>query len=138
MAGMLGVPSVDAISPWNSPVYWLASPSGSNAVVVHGSRSSSGAPLFAADPHLGIFAPNIWLIVGWSTPEYRVTGLSFPGLPFIGIGRNEHLAWGGTNMRSWSSDLYQLNEQQVAAATIEEAIDVRWWFDTSVQRRVTP
>jgi penicillin amidase len=140
MDSMVGVPGFGVDDPLHlAQMLAGLSRSGSNAVVVHGSRSASGTPLLASDPHLGIFAPSIWFIVGWSTPEQQITGISVPGLPFIAIGRNEHIAWGGTNMRTWSSDLYRLSEQDLAAATIEEEpVQVRWWFDSTVQRRVTP
>jgi penicillin amidase len=59
-----------------------------------------------------------------------------PGLPVIALGRNQNIAWGGTNMRALSSHLYQLTEDDLKEALVEEqTIKVRWWFDTKVKIR---
>ena len=89
---------------------WLAgvSRSGSNSVAVAGRRSATGGALMANDPHLGIFIPNVWLIAGVRSPSCHAVGLMAPGLPIFAIGRNRHIAWGGTNMRAASSDLYNV------------------------------
>jgi penicillin amidase len=40
------------------------------------------------------------------TPELDVTGASLPGLPFVVLGRNAHVAWGFTNTGPDVQDLY--------------------------------
>ena len=42
------------------------------------------------------------------TPEQNVYGVSFPGVPQIIIGFNEHIAWGQTNVGMDVSDLYEI------------------------------
>lgn len=85
---------------------------GSNSWVVDGSRTSSGSPILANDPHLGIQMPSIWyeidLWCGETGPDcpYRVTGFSFPGTPGVVIGHNERIAWGVTNLGPDTMDLY--------------------------------
>ncbi len=113
--------------------------SGSNSVVVSGDRSASGSALIANDPHVGIFLPNFWLLVGLRAPSYQVVGMMLPGLPLFGIGRNPDLAWGGTNMRAISShliDVSGLPSDQIQTRT--EKIQRRWWFDTELTIRETP
>lgn len=83
--------------------------SGSNSIVLHGTRTQSGAPLMVNDPHLGQHLPNVWMMVGLRTPSYQCVGLMFPGVPVLGLGRNHALAWGGTNLRAASSDLVRLD-----------------------------
>lgn len=83
---------------------------GSNSVVVAPSRSATGSALIANDPHLGLRLPNFWLIVGMSSPSYHAVGLMIPGVPILGVGRNRCIAWGGTNMRAASSDLYEVGD----------------------------
>ena len=115
-----------------------ASRSGSNSVAVAGRRSATGAALIANDPHLGILIPNIWLIAGVKSPTYHAVGLMAPGLPVFAIGRNPHIAWGGTNMRAASSDLCEIGD--VAASGIaerRERLRVRWWFDSAAIVRET-
>ncbi|TGY90576.1 penicillin acylase family protein [Marinicauda algicola] len=70
---------------------------GSNAWVVDGSRTASGAPLLANDPHLALAAPSIWYMVRLELEATPVVGASTPGTPFIILGRNAHGAWGFTN-----------------------------------------
>ena len=119
---------------------WLAglSRSGSNSVAVAARRSQTGGALIANDPHLGIYIPNVWLIAGLSSPSYHVVGLMTPGLPIFAIGRNPHIAWGGTNLRAASSDLYDVSGVPVSEiAERHERIGVRWWFDSEVTVRET-
>ena len=112
--------------------------SGSNSVAVAPARSKTGAALMANDPHLGIFVPNLWLLAGVKSPSLHAVGMMVPGLPFFAIGRNPWIAWGGTNMRAASSDLYDVSglaEGEVRAR--RETIGVRWWFDREVTVRET-
>ena len=78
----------------------------SNNWVVSGSRTVSGKPLLANDPHLRPTAPSIWHMVHLSAPGYRVAGITGAGLPGIAIGHNEHIAWGFTNVGPDVQDLY--------------------------------
>lgn len=83
---------------------------GSNSVVIAASRSASGAPLMANDPHLGQQLPNFWVLAGVRSPTYHMVGLMPTGLPFVGVGVGPHFAWGGTNMRAASSDLVDVSQ----------------------------
>ncbi|MEM8757379.1 MAG: penicillin acylase family protein [Planctomycetota bacterium] len=124
-----GVSSFGAGEPHRLDVLTDVGRSGSNAFVVSGSRSSSGGALVASDPHLGLSQPNTWCIVGYRTPGSSVVGLTIPGLPFVLVGRNERVAWTGTNMQGSSSVLYRLPEGWEAESTRTEPIGVRFWFD---------
>ena len=109
--------------------------SGSNSFAISGSRRG-GAAIMANDPHLGITIPSIWLIVGMKSLSYNTVGLMFPGVPFVALGRNERIAWGGTNMHSASSNLYDISKEPADSITTrEEKIKVRWWFDRTVKIR---
>jgi penicillin amidase len=116
-----------------------ASRTGSNALAVSGARSSSGAALLASDPHLGIQMPNLWLIAGMKSPSYHAVGFMIPGVPVVALGRNPHIAWGGTNMRAASSDLFDVSKlPSTALKSRKERIRVRWWFDKTVTVRESP
>ncbi len=111
---------------------------GSNSVVVGAARTGTGAAMIASDPHLGLNLPNVWLIAGMKSPGYNAVGLMFPGLPFVAVGRNPWIAWGGTNMRAAASDLYDVSKLAPAdIASHTEKIKVRWWMDTDVTVRET-
>lgn len=79
---------------------------GSNSWVVSGEHTSNGYPIVANDPHLLIMAPALWYEQHVSLPEYSVRGFTFPGVPFVIIGANEHGAWGFTNSGADVVDLY--------------------------------
>ena len=112
---------------------------GSNAVAVAPSRSASGAAMLASDPHLGLSLPNLWLLVGMRSPSFHAVGMMVPGVPIIGLGRNPDLAWGGTNLRAASSDLFDVSRLPPEAFTeAETSIRQRFWFDATRRVRVSP
>ncbi|HEX3139385.1 MAG TPA: penicillin acylase family protein, partial [Rhizobacter sp.] len=79
---------------------------GSNNWVVHGSHTESGKPLLANDPHLKLTAPALWYLARMEAPGFKVAGATMPGLPFVVLGQNEHVAWGFTNTAPDVQDLY--------------------------------
>jgi len=80
--------------------------SASNAWVLAGDRTASGAPILANDPHLGLSAPGQWYLVRIETPARTLVGATAPGVPFMILGRNRHLAWGLTTTHSDTQDLF--------------------------------
>ena len=79
---------------------------GSNNWVVAGNRSTSGKPLLANDPHLGLSAPAIWYFAHLEAPGLNAIGATLPGLPFVVLGRTAKVAWGFTNTGPDVQDLY--------------------------------
>jgi penicillin amidase len=79
---------------------------GSNNWVVSGARTSSGKPLLANDPHLGLSAPPVWYFAHLHTPGFDAIGATLPGVPGVVLGRNERIAWGFTNTGPDVQDLY--------------------------------
>ncbi|MFB3829276.1 MAG: penicillin acylase family protein [Bryobacteraceae bacterium] len=79
---------------------------GSNAWVLAGSRTASGKPLLANDPHLEYSLPGIWFMTHLRAPGVNVSGVSIPGMPGVIIGHNERIAWGMTNLGFDVQDLY--------------------------------
>ena len=85
---------------------------GSNNWAINGSKSSTGMPILAGDPHLTLQAPSVWYEAHIVVPgELDVTGTTFPGLPAVLIGHNDHLAYSFTNVGADVSDVFveQLN-----------------------------
>jgi penicillin amidase len=70
---------------------------GSNNWAVSGSRTKSGRPILANDPHLRLTLPSIWYEVQLSAPGCNAEGVSLPGAPLVIIGHNQKIAWGFTN-----------------------------------------
>ena len=80
--------------------------SGSNGWVVDGTRSVTGKPLLANDPHLGLTAPSIWYLAHLSWPGTDIVGATMPGMPVVVLGHNAHAAWGFTNAGPDVQDLF--------------------------------
>jgi penicillin amidase len=78
----------------------------SNNWVVAGSRSVSGKPLLASDPHRAIALPSLRYLVHLYAPGWNVIGSGEPGLPGVAIGHNEHIAWGITIVGTDQADIY--------------------------------
>ena len=79
---------------------------GSNNWVVNGTRTASGKPLLANDPHLGAQIPAIWYLAGIQGDKVHAVGATLPGLPAVVIGHNDEIAWGVTNLGPDVQDLY--------------------------------
>jgi penicillin G amidase len=85
---------------------------GSNAWAVAGSRTATGKPILANDPHLGPAMPSIWYQMGLhcapvgAACPFDVAGSTFSGLPGVIIGHNARIAWGFTNLGPDVADLY--------------------------------
>jgi penicillin amidase len=80
---------------------------GSNAWVVHGSRTNTGAPILANDPHLSVQVPSIWYLAEVDSPDLHVIGPTLVGIPGFPMGHNEHIAWGVTNVGADVMDFYR-------------------------------
>jgi penicillin G amidase len=85
---------------------------GSNAWVVDGDHSTTGQPILANDPHLGVSMPGIWYQMGLHCTTlsddcpFDVSGFTFSGLPGVVIGHNQQVAWGFTNLGPDVIDLF--------------------------------
>ena len=79
---------------------------GSNAWALAGSRTASGRPILAGDPHLAYSIPGIWYLTHLKTPGLDVTGATIPGLAGVILGHNDRIAWGVTNLAFDVQDLY--------------------------------
>jgi penicillin amidase len=115
---------------------------GSNSWVISGARTTTGSPLLANDPHLGIQMPAIWYEVGLhcqpvsESCRFNVTGFSFAGDPGVIIGHNNNIAWGFTNVGPDVLDLfiekinpenpnqYEVNGEWRDMTLVEETINV--------------
>src|SRR6266851_4160339 len=84
---------------------------GSNNWTVSGAHTATGKPLLSIDMHLSHNVPGIWYEADLQSPsttgaEFHVAGVSLPGVPFIVVGHNAHIAWGFTNLGAQVQDVY--------------------------------
>jgi penicillin amidase len=81
---------------------------GSNNWAVSGAKSTTGNPILANDPHLGLNLPSIWFVMQLSTPEYNTMGATLPGALGVISGFNNHISWGETNATRDVLDWYKI------------------------------
>ncbi|MGB1147599.1 MAG: penicillin acylase family protein, partial [Alphaproteobacteria bacterium] len=80
---------------------------GSNNWVISGEHTKSGLPIVANDPHLGLTTPQVWYYAHLVSEEgLDVMGVTFPGVPYVVLGRTQRVAWGFTNTAPDVQDYY--------------------------------
>ena len=79
---------------------------GSNNWVIDGTKSATGKPMLASDPHLGFSLPSIWYTAHLVAPGLNITGVTFAGFPYTVIGHNDRIAWGLTDMQADAVDYF--------------------------------
>lgn len=94
---------------------------GSNNWAVSGTKTQSGRPILANDPHLGLNLPSLWYEVQITTPTHNTYGASFPGSPAVIIGFNDSIAWGVTNAGRDVIDFYDMHFKD---STLDE-----YWYN---------
>ncbi|MGA2112226.1 MAG: penicillin acylase family protein [Anaerolineales bacterium] len=128
---------------------------GSNDWTVSGSRTTTGMPIVANDPHLDIQMPSIWYQMGLhcapktAACPFDVVGFTFAGAPGVIIGHNDQIAWGVTNVNPDVQDLYiekinpsnpdqyQVNGKWVDMTLVKETIHVAGGKDVPLTVRYT-
>jgi len=81
---------------------------GSNNWAVSGSKTKSGNPILANDPHLSLNLPSLWYSMQLSTPTHSAKGATLPGALGIISGFNQNIAWGETNATKDARDWYKI------------------------------
>ncbi|MEX2553456.1 MAG: penicillin acylase family protein [Actinomycetota bacterium] len=79
----------------------------SNSWAIAGSRTASGRPLLANDPHLPPLLPSPWYLAHLTTPDWGVAGATLVGGPAVEVGHNGYAAWGITAALFDNADLFQ-------------------------------
>jgi penicillin amidase len=115
-----GLESLSALSPGDGA---------SNHWALAGSRSASGKPLLAGDPHRTLELPNVYWQNHVKCGRFEAIGLSFAGVPaFPHFGHNARVAWCITHGMADDQDLYveRLGARELAAAERRsETVSVR-------------
>ncbi|MEW1772750.1 penicillin acylase family protein [Streptomyces sp. NPDC086777] len=100
---------------------------GSNGWLLAGSRTTTGRPLLAGDPHRFIEAPGVYQQIRLACPEFDVVGLAVPGVP--GIAHFAHtgtVAWSITNAMADYQDVYRERLRRTPTGTEALAPDGTW------------
>ena len=95
----------------------------SNNWVVDGTKSMSGKPMLASDPHLPQSIPSIWYEAVLVTPDGFTSGALAAGSPAIAIGTNGHVAWGVTSV---CADVMDLSLEHLSADGMSYEFQGKW------------
>ena len=79
---------------------------GSNNWAVAGSKTATGRPIMANDPHLAPVLPPHWYLAHLMTPEWSIAGATLAATPAFAAGHNGHVAWGVTAGLLDNTDLF--------------------------------
>lgn len=96
---------------------------GSNNWAVSGTKTQSGKPILANDPHLNLTLPSIWYQIQLNAPGINVYGVSLPGAPSVIIGFNQRVAWGVTNVAADVLDYYRIK--------FKDDTHKQYWYNNS-------
>ncbi|NIR42310.1 MAG: penicillin acylase family protein, partial [Actinobacteria bacterium] len=113
-----------------------------------GTKTASGRPILANDPHLAPVLPAHWYLAHLETPEWSVVGGSIPGIPGFGFGHNRHAAWGVTAGLIDTTDLFveevgadgasvRRGDEFVACEVRTEAIEIKGSASEHVEVLIT-
>ncbi|WP_090559629.1 penicillin acylase family protein [Pedobacter hartonius] len=95
---------------------------GSNNWALSGTKTASGYPILANDPHLNLTLPSVWYQIQLNAPGLNAYGVSLPGAPGIVIGFNDRTAWGVTNVDADILDYYQIK--------FKDSSHQQYWYDS--------
>ncbi len=122
---------------------------GSNNWAIAPSRTATGRPILANDPHRQLVVPSLRYVVGLNAPGLDVIGAGEPALPGVSIGHNEDIAFGFTIFAIDQEDLYvyELNNSDPLSyryqsgwekmKVIHETIEVKGGASREVDLRFT-
>ncbi|MGV9337102.1 penicillin acylase family protein [Streptomyces sp. NPDC003688] len=101
--------------------------SGSNGWLLAGTRTDTGLPLIAGDPHRFIEDPGVYQQIHLSCPEFDVVGIAVPGVPGIAhFGHTGTVAWAITNAMADYQDLYRERLRRTGAGVQALGPDGEW------------
>ena len=110
---------------------------GSNIWAIAPSKSATGRPILAHDPHTPYDVPSLRLIVQVSAPGLHFIGAGFPQEPGISRGHNDRIAWGSTDFpanlgelyvyetKPGDPDMYRYRDGWERMTTLSEAVPVK-------------
>ncbi|QQO44222.1 penicillin acylase family protein [Paracoccus sp. MC1862] len=110
---------------------------GSNNWTIAPSRTETGRPILANDPHRAHGVPSLRYVVHLNSPNMSVIGAGEPALPGVSIGHNGKIAYGLTifavdqedlyvyELNPENPDQYRYNGEWVDMEVVEDTINVR-------------
>ena len=110
----------------------------SNNWTVSGSKTATGKPILANDPHRAISMPSLRYMVHLNAPGWNVIGAGEPALPGVSMGHNDRIAFGLTifaygdeedlyvyETNPQDRNQYRYNGEWEAMKVVTEPVEVR-------------
>ncbi|HWK68381.1 MAG TPA: penicillin acylase family protein [Rhizobiaceae bacterium] len=123
---------------------------GSNNWAVHGSRTDTGRPILAGDPHRNHAVPSLRYIVHLTSPGFDGIGAGEPTLPGISMGHNGTAGFGLTlffghdqedvytyETHPEDPNLYRYRDEWEAMRLVEEKVGLRGGGEATVRLKFT-
>lgn len=122
---------------------------GSNNWALNATRTATGRPILANDPHIAPLLPPHWYLAHLTTPAWGIAGAAFTATPGFPCGHNGRVAWGITAGLVDNTDLFieeigpdgasvQRGDDFVPCTVIEEHIAVRGGDPVTEEVLMTP
>ncbi len=123
---------------------------GSNSWVLAPSRTESGKPILANDPHIGFTNPSVWYEAHIKVGSFELYGYYMPPIPVALIGHNRDYGWGLTMFANDDVDFFiekfhpedngkvMYKGEWTDVEVSRERIEVRWGKDVTMRVRTTP
>ncbi|WP_277960444.1 penicillin acylase family protein [Pseudomonas sp. RIT-To-2] len=123
---------------------------GSNAWAIAGTRTASGKPLLAGDPHIRFSVPSVWYEAHLSAPGFDLYGYHQALGAFATLGQNKDFGWSLTMFQNDDLDLVAekvnpanpnqvwYHDQWVDLQTTREQIAVKGQEPVSITLRRSP
>jgi penicillin amidase len=122
---------------------------GSNNWALAASRTATGRPILANDPHLDASLPAHWYLASVRTPAKAVAGATFIGGPSMLVGHNGTACWGVTSGLVDNTDLFiedigsdgasvRQGDRFVPCEVVEEVIPVKGGTPVTERVLLTP
>jgi penicillin amidase len=137
--------SIDGVASGTTPIdhdvtaflKYFGRGGGSNNWVIAGSRTVTGRPILANDPHLAPTVPAPWYLAHVHTPDWAVAGAALAGAPVFPIGHNGYSCWGVTAGLTDNTDIV-IERPNNSFDRIRETIRVADGPDEELTIVVTP
>lgn len=106
---------------------------GSNAWAISGSRTESGKPLLAGDPHIGFSAPAVWYEAHLSSPGFDLYGHHQALNPVALLGHNAQFGW---SITMFQNDDLDLIAEKINPSNPNQVWDKDRWVDLQTRTEI--
>ncbi len=130
-----GIVQIKANAGLKQPSPDKAFPDQSSTWAIGPSRTASGRPILFIDPHWPAQGMTSWWEFHVHAGRWQAGGFALPGLPFVGLGYTDGVAWAGTAGGADSSDVFELKINPDNADQYRFDGD---WRDLTIRRVVIP